>query len=177
MPVVKTANYEPMKTTKSPPERAAAIMAHLRSLKKDRGAMSNLRCALIPARRHRAWPLLARIGGIDDEIAEAVAGCYAYHPEEAHEGNLGETCRLLAGSHTSFDARFRRLLACDRGELCERIRQVVLAAKSKGIPVNYEVLLADLLWWGDHVRIRWAQAYWRYEATEETAKPIDAEAL
>lgn len=146
-------------------------MKGLRALKKDRGAMSNLRCALVPARRHRAWPLLARFGGIDDPVLETVAGCYAYHPEEVAEGNLGDTCRRLAGTHTSFDARFRRLLACDREELCERIRPVVLAAKSKSIPVNYEALIADLLWWGDRVRTRWAQAYWSNAQAEETTAP------
>ncbi len=106
-----------MSNTTSPPERAAAILALVRSLQRDRGAMSTLRCALAPARRHRAWPLLARIGGIDDPVAETIAGCYAYHPEETREGNFGDTCRALAGQHNSFDTRFRRLLACDREQL------------------------------------------------------------
>jgi hypothetical protein len=149
-----------MSKSTSPPERAAAILALVRSLQHDRGAMSNLRCALAPARRPRAWPLLARIGGIGDPVAETIAGCYAYHPKETRDGNFGDTCRALAGQHNSFDARFRRLLACDRDEVCERIRPVILAAKSKGIPVNYETLGADLLWWGDRVCTRWAQAYW-----------------
>ncbi len=161
----------------SPPERAAAIMALVRSLQRDRGAMSNLRCAMSPARRHRAWPLLARIGGIDDPVAETIAGCYAYHPDETRQGNFGDTCRALAGAHNSFDARFRRLLACDREELCERIRPVILAAKSKGISVNYETLGADLLWWGDRVRTRWAQAYWGGGvATEEQSTSATTEA-
>ena len=151
-------------------------MKGLRALKKDRGAMSNLRCALIPARRHRAWPLLARFGGIDDPVIETVAGCYAFHPEETSEGNLGDTCRRLAGTHNSFDPRFRRLLACDREELCGRIRAVVLAAKSKGIPVNYEVLMVDLLWWGDRVQTRWAQAYWGNVPIEEASLPGEKEA-
>ena len=77
---------KPMSTTKAPPERAAATMKVLRALQNDRGAMSNLRCALVPARRHRAWPLLARVGGIDDPVIEAVAGCYAFHPEETFDG-------------------------------------------------------------------------------------------
>ena len=156
-----------MKTT-TPPERAAAVVTWLRSLKNDRGAMASLRCALIPARRHRAWPLLARVGGIDDPIAETVAALYAYHPDETNSGNLGDTCRQLAGTHNSFDGRFRRLLTCDRDELCERLRAVVLAAKAKGIPINYQVLVEDLCWWGERVRIRWAQAFWAAEA-EETA--------
>ena len=166
-----------MSTTISPPERAVAVMAFLRSLRNDRGAMSNLRCALTKVRRHRAWPLLARIGGIDNAVTETIAGCYAYHPEEAREGNLGETCRRLAGEHNSFDARFRRLLACDRrDEVCERLRPVVLAAKSKGIPIDYETLLADLLWWGDRVRTRWAQAYWGVAPAEDKAQSPTAEA-
>jgi len=158
-------------TNTSPPERAAAVMALLRSLQHDRGAMSNLRCALAPARRHRAWPLLARVGGIDDPVTETVAGCYAYHSDETHNGNFGDTCLALAGAHNSFDARFRRLLACDREELCERVRPVVLAAKSKGIQVNYETLAADLLWWGDRVRTRWAQAYWGSAPAEDLTTP------
>ena len=159
-----------MKNT-TPPERAATLLAWLRSLKNDRGALANLRCALIPARRHRAWPLLARVGGIDDPIAETVAALYAYHPEESNNGNLGDTCRQLAGTHNSFDGRFRRLLACDRNELCERLRAVVLAAKAKGIPVNYQALVEDLCWWGERVRIRWAQAFWSgAEAEAATTK-------
>jgi hypothetical protein len=165
-----------MTKSTSPPERAAAILALVRSLQHDRGAMSNLRCALSTARRHRAWPLLARIGGIDDPVAETLAGCFAYHPDETRAGNLGDTCRALAGAHNSFDARFRRLLACDRAELCDRIRPVILAAKSKGIPVNYETLGADLLWWGDRVRTRWAQAYWGGTPAEGEAAPSSEEA-
>jgi CRISPR system Cascade subunit CasB len=157
-----------MKTT-TPSERAATILAWLRSLKNDRGAMANLRCALVPARRHRAWPLLARVGGIGDPIAETVAALYAYHPDETGNGNLGDTCRQLAGTHNSFDGRFRRLLACDRGELCERLRPIVLAAKAKGIPVNYQTLIEDLCWWGERVRIRWAQAFWGAGAEEPAA--------
>ena len=165
-----------MKPTKSPPERANAVMALLRPLRNDRGAMANLRCALVPAKRHRAWPLLARIGGIDDPVVEVIAGCFAHHPEEIRQGNLGETCRLLAGAHTSFDARFRRLLACDRSELCKRIRPVILAARSKGIPVNYEELLSDPIYWGDRVRVRWAQSYWSHWPAEEKSEPVVTEA-
>lgn len=166
-----------MSNATSPPERAASILALLRSLQHDRGAMSNLRCALAPARRHRAWPLLARIGGIDNRVIETIAGCFAYHPEESRDGNFGDTCRALAGQHDSFDARFRRLLACDREELCDRIGPVILAAKSKGVRVNYEALAADLFWWGDRVRTRWARAYWGGAAEDEAqTTPATAEA-
>ncbi len=149
-----------MSSKSSPKERAAVVMTLLRSHRHDRGAMSNLRCALNPTRRHRAWPLLARVGGIDDPATETIAGCYAHHPDETGEGNFGDTCRRLAGPHKTFEARFQRFLACDREELCDRLRPVVLAAKSRGIPINYEALLEDILWWGDRVRARWARAFW-----------------
>ena len=63
-----------------PKETAVVLLAYLRQLKNDRGAMADLRRALNPAQRHRAWPLLARVGGIGNPRIEAVAGLFAYHP-------------------------------------------------------------------------------------------------
>ena len=157
-------------TTKQtdPRERAAHFLNYLRRLKNDRGAMADLRRALNPVQRHRAWPMLARFGGIDDARFETVAGLFAYHPEEARDGNLGTTCRRLSGEHNTFEGRFRRLLSCDRDDICEHIRPVVLAAGSKGIPVNYEELLADLIYWSDAVKVRWAVEFWGSAAEEKT---------
>ena len=104
-----------------PKETAARLLAYLRRLRNDRGAMADLRCALNPNKLPRAWPLLGRVGGIGNPRIEAVAGLFAYHPDEAHSGNLGTTCRRLAAENNSFDARFQRLLACDRDEICERL--------------------------------------------------------
>ena len=59
----------------------------------------------------------------------------AFHPVETHSGNMGATCRRLAAGNNTFEGRFRRLLSCDRVEICERLRPVVLAAKAKGAPV------------------------------------------
>jgi len=143
-----------------PKETAAKFVAYLRTLCDDRGAMANLRCALNPARRARAWPLLGRVGGIGRSIHETVAGLFAYHPDETHDGNLGTTCRRLTIESNSFDGRFQRLLSCDRQEICERLRPVIFAAKAKGIPVNYENLFADLCYWSDTVKTRWAREYW-----------------
>jgi CRISPR system Cascade subunit CasB len=154
-----------------PKETATKVLAYLHQLRNDRGAMADLRCAVNPARRVRAWPLLARVGGVDRPIYETVAGLFAYHPEETRTGNLGTTCRRLAGENNSFDGRFKRLLSCDRDELGERLRPVILAAKAKGIPVNYEELFADLCYWGDNVKARWAREYWGAPAEEEEATP------
>lgn len=153
----------------NPKETAARLLTFLRPLKKDRGAMADLRCALSPARLPRAWPLLARVGGVGNSRIETVAGLFAYHPDEIHTGNLGTTCRRLWAENSSFDDRFRRLLGCDRDEICERLRPVVLAAKAKGIPVNYEALFADLCYWSDLVKATWAREYWSASESEEVA--------
>ncbi len=151
-----------------PKETAKRLLDYLRQLKDDRGAMADLRCALSPAKLPRAWPLLARVGGIGNPRIEAVAGLFAYHPDEAHTGNLGTTCLRLKAQNESFDARFRRLLVCDRDEICERVRPMILAAKAKGIPINYEQLFADLCYWGDTVKARWAREYWGASEGEES---------
>jgi len=150
-----------------PKEAAARLLAYLRRLKNDKGAMADLRCALNPTKLPRAWPLLARVGDIGNRRIEIVAGLFAYHPDETHAGNLGTTCLHLKEQNESFDARFRRLLACDRDEICERLRPVIFAAKAKGIKVNYEALFSDLCYWGDKVKARWAREYWGVPEAEE----------
>ncbi len=157
-----------------PRERGAQLLAYLRQLKEDRGAMADLRRALTPAQRHRAWPLLARVGGIDESRYEAIAGLFAYHPLETNSGNLGTTCRILSGDHNTFEGRFRRLLGCDRNDICKHIRPVVLAAKAKGLPVNYGQLFTDLFYWSDAVKARWAAEFWGKPA--EDGLPATAEA-
>jgi CRISPR system Cascade subunit CasB len=139
---------------------AVALLTYFRQLKNDRGAMADLRRALNPNQRSRAWPLLARVDGIDNRVIETVAGLFAYHPNETSTGNLGSTIRELAEDKASFDGRFRRLLSCDLAEICKRIRPIIFAAKAEGVPVNYEQLVVDLRCWGDKVKAQWARQYW-----------------
>jgi hypothetical protein len=48
-----------------PKSDAKRLMEYLRRFKSNRGALADLRCAIspTPAKRARAWPLLARVGG------------------------------------------------------------------------------------------------------------------
>jgi CRISPR type I-E-associated protein CasB/Cse2 len=82
----------------------------------------------------------------------------------------------LRRENESFDARFRRLLGCDRDEIRERLRPAIFAAKAKGISVNYEELFADLCYWGDNVKARWAREYWGAPGAEEPASLAASEA-
>lgn len=156
---MNTKNVDPKKD-------AANVMSYLRYLRTDPVAMANLRCALNPNQLSRAWPLLARIGGIGRPVYETVAGLYAYHPEETSKGNFGTTCRSLM-EYISVDGRFRRLLSCDRDEVCGRLRPIVFAAKAKDIQINYEGLFVDLSYWGNAVKVRWAREFWGTPAVEE----------
>jgi len=94
--------------------------------------------------------------------------------DETSSGNLGTTCRRLSGDHNTFEGRFRRLLACDRNDICEHIRPVVLAARAKDIPVNYERLFADLFYWSDAVKARWAAEFWGAPPAEDHPAPTEA---
>jgi CRISPR system Cascade subunit CasB len=148
-------------------DQAAKFISYLQRLETDRGAMADLRCALNPARRYRSWPLLARIGGVDDPIYETIAALFALHPKKTSRGNLGTTCRELAVEHTTIEARFRRLLACDPDEISSRLHPIILTAKAKGVPINYEQLFVDLRYWGDRTRTRWATEFWGGTQPEE----------
>lgn len=168
------------------------MFAFLHNHREDRGAIANLRCALIESKRHRAWPLLGRIGGIGTDhksrAVAAIAGYYATHPPAADEqpqGNLGDLCRKLldndervkldkADGVGPISRRFQHLLAADGEEVFDRVLRFVLRAKAEGIPINYERLYRDLLDWEyypDRVRVRWARSFWAPQTQE-----VDGEA-
>lgn len=179
--------------TKKPGE---GLLKFLRSRQEDRGFMANLRCALVDSKRHRAWPYLANFGGIGDKhgnkVVQTIAGLYATHSEETHEGNFGAMCRKLLSDDERqklnqaegigpLSRRFQHLLAAEGDEIFDRVRHLVLRAKAQdNIPVNYEQLYKDLLDWEDRadraqrdrVRVRWAQSFWtpevELEVVEET---------
>lgn len=157
-----------------PKETAERFLNYLRQFRNDRGAMADLRRALTPAQRPRAWPFLAKFGGIGEPRFETVAGLFARHPMETPLGNLGGTCRQLSGEYKSFDGRFRRLLRCDRDSICQHVRPIVFTAAAKSIPVNYEQLFLDLWYWSDRVKERWAAEFWAAAGDEETSTSLEA---
>lgn len=172
-----------------------SLLEQLRRIKDDRGMMADLRCVLVDGKKHRAWPALHRIHvQIEDQVRSQVAGLYATHPEEAAGGNFGTTCKLLdSGQKEQYDQadvdgedkkkkkdispierRFQHLLAAEaRQELFDRVTRLVLMAKAKGVPVNYEQLVEDLeprRW--EFVRQKWAMAFWN-----ANDRPVEGGAL
>ncbi len=163
------------------------LLERLRKCQDDRGMMANLRCILVDNKKHRAWPVLNRLGvAIDDDVPAFVAGLFASHPEGDSNSitNFGETCKQIEkarGEETSessgnsegskkknltpTERRFQHLLAANRGEIQDRVKRMVLMAKSQGVAVNYEKLLHDLEYWGNRTKTEWAASFWTPGAT------------
>jgi CRISPR system Cascade subunit CasB len=133
--------------------------------------MATLRCVLVDSKKHRAWPVLSRIGvKVTNDVDAFVAGLFATHQEETHDGNFGKTCKAVEDKRgedqsdnklTPTERRFQHLLAAEKGEeLHQRVTRMVLMAKSQGVPVNYEQLATDLRFWTDRTKTEWAAAFW-----------------
>lgn len=159
----------------------SALIEFLLRNRENKGVMATLRCALVESKEMRAWPLVARFGGIGPSLparaVRTVAGLFAHHPENCDSGNMGTVCRDLcsqeekeklwksvdeqgkASSPGPMARKFMYLLNADREEICERVARVVLYAKSQGIPVNYGALEQDLETW-PRAREAWAGVFW-----------------
>jgi CRISPR system Cascade subunit CasB len=148
----------------------SGLLNQLRPRKKDRGIMADLRCALVESKKHRAWPVLHRLGvDVTNRVAAVVAALYATHPEEG-QGNFGVTCRVIQSRRgdsrsddklSPIERRFLHLLAAEEGdELYQRVTRMVLVAKSLDVPVNYERLETDLKFWNDRTKTEWARSFW-----------------
>lgn len=172
----------------------SSLLERLRKNKDDRGMMANLRCILVENKKHRAWPVLNRLGvPITEDVPAFVAGLFATHPEGDSESvkNFGDTCKQIERTRgeeasefsgnadnskkknlTPTERRFLHLLSADRREIPERVMRMVLMAKSQGVQVNYEKLLHDLKYWGDRTKTEWAASFWT-----PGAEPVDGEAV
>ena len=150
----------------------STLLERLQKYKENRGMMANLRCALVDSKKHRAWPVLNRLGiRIDDDVSTCIAGLFATHPQETNVGNLGDTCKAIeqkrgdsrddGGKMSPMERRFQQVLTAERGsELHGRVLRMVLMAKSQGIPVNYGQLATDIKFWTDRTKTQWASAFW-----------------
>ena len=176
---------------RTPKDRAADFVGALRRIRDERGKLAALRRGLIgnPRLRVDAWPVIAGLGGdISQPVYVAIPALYASHPEESNARNFGETCLKIAQGDgkdipESFERRFRRLLACDAVEdVISQLRSWVRLAASRGVGVNYESLMNDLLWWNrsaDRTKVEWAKSFWQSGevASPEPAQPSHQPAI
>lgn len=163
----------------NPFDKAEDVVRKLKAWHADdeRGKFALLRHVFFDA-PYRAWEVLRHFGtqAIGHPVYETVAGCFAHHrrkdwcPDDPGMKNFGATCREIAegredkpdeDGNRRFDARFRRLLACDtQEETCEVVRQLIRLARSADVRVNYRRLFYDLWWWNKRTKTEWAREYW-----------------
>src|SRR4051794_41915070 len=92
----------------------------LQRIREDRGALAALRSRWIPARETQAWPLLARIGGLENRTKQEIAALYALHPahtDNRHGGDKGAGCAGFGQQDPTFGLRVPAPPAWDRGRV------------------------------------------------------------
>jgi len=147
--------------------------------KSDRGTLAALRAWSREASRHLAFApmadLLNRSGigtnRLDDPVWTAIPVLFAWHRRHTAEPwhNFGTTCRNLASEkRETFDAHFRRILACDSLEsLLALLPTYVRRAEAEAASINYARLYWDLNVWRKSpedaraIKVAWAKEYFR----------------
>jgi CRISPR system Cascade subunit CasB len=169
------------------PTQFERFLEHLASQVGDRGVMADLRHGLSKATECRAWPHVAPWcarfeSDRDRRIWLTIAAGFAMHQRSTDAGNMGTVMRALAmghhrddKGHSTFDARFRRFLACSSSsEVCDHLGGVLRASEREGVPVNFVQLFNDLVRWErGRAKVEWAAEYWPAppaETREESAE-------
>lgn len=149
--------------------------------KEDRGLMAHLAKWWSPRTRHYAYPVIGKIFGgfsIGDLSVEIPAALFAIHPlHSTDNGNIGDTCRRIAGKDLeTYEAHFRRLLASQKVEddLEHQLFRIGKRARAEGIPINFVQLSDDLRLWKwkqDRIKIDWAKSFWSTIQAEKLEIP------
>lgn len=92
-----------------------------------------------------------------------VAGLFGLHPRHTDsQQNMGAVFRQF-GEHESNEKRFRALLNSHEDELGGHLQRAMTLARAKEVPVNFKLLLEDVLHWTHvdrFVQLRWASSFW-----------------
>lgn len=150
----------------------------------DRGNRAALRRFWSPTTRYQAYPILGRLGALEDERKATLAALYAEHPLHQVGQGVGKAALRLGdrkeGEHP-YDRHFRRLLACDDlDDLAKQLHRLVRRLQREGIALDYEALHKDLNYWAyycDDVKVRWAADFWVADFRQTPIAQIQTEAV
>lgn len=159
------------------------FITHLKELarREDRGALASLRRGLgqtpgtVPEMHPYVAPFLADgAWAWRHQCHYIVASLFALHPEAANDGNMGETFQRVATSagSESIEGRFIAMLKCHRDDLFDHLRHAVSLAKSKNVPICWELLFQHVQSWDDDrgwVQREWSRSYWGVRTENEPA--------
>ena len=171
--------------TESPPINEPFI-DQLFKICSDRGYRAELRRYWSPGTRHYSYPVLGRLRALGEpKLADALtAALYAENPKHNLGGlSLGKALRVLAGGSEkahgfdSFERHFRRLLACEAGDLQEvgdHLQRLFKRLDRENILLDYNRLLWDLRSWrnkSEDIKTRWARDFWQAPSEQEISPP------
>lgn len=167
-------------------EHDQKFIGYLQTLVEDRAALAHLRRGLgqPPGTEPQMFPYVARWVGTDtsnrvEQSLYLIAALFAYHPDTANSGNMGDhfvALRRHLPDDTSLERRFVGLLAAHPDDLGRfHLRQIISYLKSHEVAVNWAQLLADVRAWGSpsrYVQTEWARAFWagQQPASEANSK-------
>lgn len=152
-----------------------AFILYLEENRDDRAMMAALRRGL--GREPGTVPEVSRIvqrrlasnaPSFLEDAYHLIAPLFALHSAEGGRGNMGDHFRAMCepgqDPPPNVERRFMGLLARDSTDLADALRQAVSLLKSKGVPVDWDQLLRDVLAWSHpdrYVQKYWARAFWR----------------
>lgn len=162
-------------------ERKAPLVSFLERLAKDenRAALAALRRGLgkKPGAATEMMPYICPFLSDRDSLHERgakfmIASLFAWHPESATMGNLGDHLKRIPTPKDSDSTarRFKSLLNCNVESLHYHLRQAVSLLKSKGIHVNWHRLYDDIRYWSHpekFVQQKWARSFWSPSNTKD----------
>ena len=141
----------------------------LKRMENDSSVGAALRRADNPSTEYQSWEYLANWCDLDRPservcYATIAAGLAKRKKSISAPFNLGSVianCYPGGNEEDSAKRKLRRLLACEtRSEACKWVRQILSLAKSKGIEINFSLLLDDLLYFGHKIKERWAMDFY-----------------
>ncbi len=119
-----------------------------------------------------------------------VGSLFALHHESvSSNGDMGKHFRKICGDlkpgdelPRNIERRFMSVLASDKDELPDALRQAVSLLKSKDIPVNWFRLAQDVQQWHwdnerEQVCKKWARGFWNTEKTTEPSAAIENQSV
>lgn len=152
--------------------------------KNDKGFAARLRRADNPATEYQCWEALAAFGVNFEYEAErlpfTLIAASMMRDRNPDNGTLSWPQALAQIYDYEVDngpapARMRRILACQEvTELCRILRPTLTLIQSRGLSINYAMLLQELTFFNRHVQrthARWAQAFYKakYAAKQEAS--------
>ena len=156
-------------------------MKRLQQIVEDRGNRASLRRYWSPTTRHQAYPILGRLGALDDNRKTILAALYAEHPEHKANISVGKATLLLGkreGGDHPYDRHFRRLLSCDDiSDLGQQLHRLIKRLSREGIGIDYADLHKRLNFWANYredVKLRWASDFWQASLPESEPSQTEA---